>query len=215
MISHCGAPSKRDEFVVGLSKYFPVVSYGTCYSALRVDHLSKISQFGSYKNEVRVDKILSKHLFAFAIPNLIQEDWVDEKAFLALQAGAIPILLHQNTTSAKDLLPCVKCAIFVDDFRTHQELGEFLKDLSESHDRLAGYHLWRNDVANILDSRPKFKEAYYTSADTFICRVAEVLRPGSCPPWCSEIQRLHTQVAVERISRDQHFWTPRENKRSI
>ena len=129
VLSNCGAPSGRDGIILELSKYFPVVSYGKCYEKLWSQEKQAEQKRGFYDLSFKQKVVLEKHMFAVAIPNVIEVDWIEEKVFSALHAGAIPIVLNSGTGNIQDFLPCTDCAIFVDHFSSVYEMSSHLKTI--------------------------------------------------------------------------------------
>lgn len=203
VLSNCGAPSGRDDIVLELSKYYSVVSYGECYTNLwpswkKIAENSKLK--GSYDTSFKQKTVLEEHMFAFAIPNVIEVDWIEEKLFSALHAGVIPIIM----SNALDFLPCSHCAIFVDHFSSVYEMSTYLQRIAHNKTLYAQYHKWR--VNFDIKAHPGFEMAYKGSVDTLPCRLSEVLRPGSCPPSCDSAQRRVAHAAVHRLQVLQRFW---------
>lgn len=203
VLSNCGAPSRRDEIIMGLSEYFPVVSYGKCYTTLRPE-LSKQVINRAYDLSFKQKAVLEKHMFAFAIPNVIEVDWIEEKIFSALHAGAIPIVFSNGTANIEDFLPCKRCSIFVDHFSSLHQLSLHLENVANDEKLFAQYHEWRKNFD--IKANPRFETAYKASVDTLPCRISEVLRPGSCPPSCAPAQRKVAHDAVHRHKELQRFW---------
>ena len=141
---------------------------------------------GFYDTSFKQKLALEKHMFAFAIPNVIEVDWIEEKVFSALHVGAKPIVLNSGAANIQDFFPCTQCAIFADHFSSVYEMSLHLK-----------YHTWGIDFD--MKAYPRFDRAYKSSVDTLPCRISEVIGPGSCPPLCTLAQREVVHEAMQRL----------------
>lgn len=198
-LSNCNAPSGRDSIIYDLQQHFPVDSIGRCF---------KNGTHGlerGYNLDVKVRPFFEKYLFSIAMSSVVEIDWITEKVYASFHAGTIPIILGKPEQNWQDFLPCVHCVVLANNFADGKALAAYLSHLVVTPNELQRYHSWRREGYN-ASKFPKFDFIYRNSPDTFSCRMAEVLRPGVCPPQCLHASRADTEKAILRHSSRQRFW---------
>ncbi len=95
----------------------------------------------------------------------VADDYVTEKVYHALRAGAVPVYL--GAPNIAEHLPTPGCIINAAHFSSGQELGAHLLAVAANATLLATYRSWtRGDVARMLERRG--------CADTSWCQFCEV-----------------------------------------
>ena len=135
-VSHCKAPSRRDEYVDKMSKTAHVDIYGKCSENFSIE-----------RGSTREQKELSEYKFYIAFENSKCPEYVTEKLYKILNSNIrnippVPIVMGPNRSWYVEHLPA-KSFIHVDDFHDPEELGSYVKYL-DSQDNLLLKHLyWR------------------------------------------------------------------------
>lgn len=85
---------------------------------------------------------ISRCYFYLSFENSLFKDYITEKFWNnALLGGAVPVVLGPPRSHYEAVAP-KGSFIHVDDFRSVEELGKFLKDLAEDKERYASYFAW-------------------------------------------------------------------------
>ncbi|MCD8263846.1 MAG: glycosyltransferase family 10 fucosyltransferase [Tannerellaceae bacterium] len=108
--------SARQEYILELMKYVEIDSYGAW---LNNKTLMEDSGRSTKLN------IYSKYKFVIAFENAIYPDYVTEKFYHHLLAGAVPIYL--GAPNIETFIPGENCFVNVNDFKEPKELASFLK----------------------------------------------------------------------------------------
>lgn len=132
MISSPFNQSGRQEYLKDLMNAITIDSYGKLYNncQLKEDHghSSKMELYKRYK-------------FVIAFENSCALDYVTEKFFDPLLAGAVPIYL--GAPNIEEYLPGKDCYINVRDFKSPKDLAEHLKACCEDPALYGKYQAWR------------------------------------------------------------------------
>ena len=172
-ISNCDLFSTqppRALYVRELSRFYPVHHYGRCNSSALVGGalgrvagedaaaaaagalgalgepfqgaLDPLTLGDASANTAKL-RILSAYRYAIAIENSLAVDYVSEKAYEALAAGAVPVYL--GAPNARDLLPDGAAMVHVRDHASPQALGAYLHALDAGGEGawLAAHQQWR------------------------------------------------------------------------
>ena len=126
---------------------------------------------------------LKGYLFDLVIENFIHDDYVTNKVYQALYAGAIPV--YYGSPKIEHVLPCRDCIINVANFRTTAELAEHLIAVAKDIDMQRAYHAWRQVPYKPADF-PGFERARELSMDTLHCRWCHAVDPKRCQAHCDE-----------------------------
>lgn len=138
LISSAVNQSKREEYLKELMQYTGVDSYGRLFrnSSMPGEDKgweSKIDLYGQYK-------------FVVAFENSILEDYVTEKLYDPLLAGAVPVYL--GAPNVQDFVPGDKCLVNAADFASARELADYINLCYEDEEEYMSYHQWRNKPWN-------------------------------------------------------------------
>jgi len=87
-------------------------------------------------------EILRGYRFALAFENSIAPDYVTEKFFDALIAGAVPVYL--GAPNVEDFAPGDRCYLSVRDFSSPRELAAYLRHLADDEADYRELHAWRS-----------------------------------------------------------------------
>jgi Glycosyltransferase family 10 (fucosyltransferase) C-term len=142
---HKGASTtNRLQVVMELQKILRVDSLGACMKTK--NRAIETLRMGSSAQETLILKqqAISKYLFYLAFENSKEPGYVTEKFMDGLVAGAVPVYMGDSAT-CKKLLPHPKSAIFVDDFKSTSQLGEYLVYLSGNETAYEEHRAWRKD----------------------------------------------------------------------
>ena len=163
-------PPPRALYIRELAAHYPVHHYGRCNSSMMVggqlgrvrgedaaaaaaaalggraepfqgalDSLA-LGDVGSNTDKLR---ILSAYRYAIAMENSQAYDYVSEKVYEALAAGAVPVYL--GAPNVRDLIPDAAAIVHVRDFESPGALGAYLHRLDAGGEGawLAAHHEWR------------------------------------------------------------------------
>lgn len=129
VVSNCNyAPSRRNDLVKALQQYIDVDVYGHC---------------GPLKcPKDRCEAFLDENYkFYFAFENALCDDYLSEKVYKILETNMIPVIY-----SGADLPRFLPDKSYIDanSFATVDELGKYLKFLSENPKEFVKYFWWRD-----------------------------------------------------------------------
>lgn len=152
---NCGAKNDRNTIVKELIKAgFRVDSLSSCV------HNAEPPPGVNMRNKTDVMK---EYLFHLAFENGRVDDYVTEKLWMAYHAGTIPVIL--GPTNIKDHVGSFHGAIYVDDFKTVEDLAKYLIRVSNNQTLYESYHKWRTEPYP-----PKFLEKYNMTRVHVSCR---------------------------------------------
>ncbi len=172
-ISNCDLFSTqppRALYVRELSRFYPVHHYGRCNSSALVGGVlgrvggedaaaaaagalgALAEPFQGALDPLALDdlsanvaklRILSAYRYAIAIENSLAQDYVSEKVYEALAAGAVPVYL--GAPNVRDLLPDGAAIVHVRDHASPEALGAYLHALDAGGEGawLAAHQQWR------------------------------------------------------------------------
>ena len=125
--------SGRVEYLKNLMEHLNIDSYGRIFNNYKIPSMDH----GKSTKEA----LLPDYKFTIAFENSISEDYVTEKFFQPLAFGSVPIYL--GAPNINDFAPGENCFINVKNYKTPQELAEYIKVL-ERDDALYGqYFEWK------------------------------------------------------------------------
>uniref|UniRef100_A0A8C5ED99 Fucosyltransferase n=1 Tax=Gouania willdenowi TaxID=441366 RepID=A0A8C5ED99_GOUWI len=122
--------------------------------------------------------LLRQYMFYLALENSQHTDYITEKVWNAVQAGAIPVVLGPSRQNYEHFLP-PEAFIHVDDFPTAQELAQYLNRLMQNPALTKRHLSWRQSYSI---HQPTFWTEHYCTA----CKVLRRTRGQT-----SEVHRLH------------------------
>lgn len=129
--------SERFEYIHELMQYIEIDSYGSWLNNKKLKEDKGI--------DTKLD-IYSKYKFVIAFENAVHKDYVTEKLYDPLIAGAVPIYL--GAPNVRQFLPGDNCFINVQDFSTPKELSLFLNKCYTQNDTFLHFHEWRKKPFN-------------------------------------------------------------------
>jgi len=141
--SNCNAKTGRLPYVQALMQHISVDSYGACEK-------NKEEEIGGSFGQTL--EVYSKYYFAIAFENSVTQDYVTEKAFVQLQAGAIPI--YVGAPNAREFFP-ENAVIYADDFSGPKELAAHIQHIMDGTIPIEKYHAWRTQPIS-----PQLEEKY-------------------------------------------------------
>lgn len=144
--SDCDPPSDRDSYVEELMKYVTVDSYGKClHNKDLPPHLVDPLTF----NSDEIHDLVAYYKFSLAFENARCHDYITEKFWRPLYAGAVPIVM--GSPSIKDWAPTNRSIINANDFESPQKLAEYLHYLDQNEREYERYlEFKRTGVTNPL-----------------------------------------------------------------
>uniref|UniRef100_A0A1A8MIE6 Fucosyltransferase n=1 Tax=Nothobranchius pienaari TaxID=704102 RepID=A0A1A8MIE6_9TELE len=171
--SHSTRP--RDQFIAWvISNWSAAHARVTFYHKLR--RFVRIDLFGGAgrplpRGNGTVVRLLKGYMFYLALENSQHTDYITEKLWNALMAGAVPVVLGPSRRNYERFLP-PKAFIHVDDFPTVKKLAQYLLKLWRDPIRARRHLDWRGGYSL---HQPKFWDEHYCTA----CRAARRTRGQS------------------------------------
>ncbi|KAK7579633.1 hypothetical protein V9T40_000262 [Parthenolecanium corni] len=145
--SSCDTLINRDEYVVNLSQYLKIDSFGKCLNNAELPtNLRTLESL----NSPEFLAFLSRYKFTIAVENAVCDDYITEKLWRSLIVGSVPIYFGSPTI--RDWLPNDKSVIFIEDFASPRDLADFIEELNYRDDLYDQYLLHKSiaKVDNIL-----------------------------------------------------------------
>lgn len=125
--SGCNPPSDRDAYIFELMKYIKVDSYGACLNNKELpEHLK--SPLTMHDDALR--EFVGQYKFALTFENAICDDYITEKLWRPLAAGAVPV--YKGAPNVRHWLPDNSSVILVDDFKSPQDLARHLNEIASN-----------------------------------------------------------------------------------
>ncbi|XP_068085037.1 alpha-(1,3)-fucosyltransferase 10 [Anabrus simplex] len=125
--SDCSTPLERDAYVTELMKYIPVDSYGSCIQNKKLPP-SLANPLESMDSD-EFFHFVARYKFTLAFENAVCEDYITEKLWRPLIVGSVPV--YMGSPSVKDWLPNNSSAIIAADFKSPQDLAEYLLSINK------------------------------------------------------------------------------------
>lgn len=144
VVSNWNASHRRVTFFRQLQRHLPVDVYGGVGRPLA----------GSVVDLVR------EYQFYLALENSQHTDYITEKLWNPIEAGAIPVVLGPSRETYERFLP-PEAFIHVDDFASAQELAQYLLTLRRKPALLMSHLRWRDSYRI---HRPQFWSEHYCTA---------------------------------------------------
>mmetsp|Transcript_39063 Transcript_39063/g.117403 ORF Transcript_39063/g.117403 Transcript_39063/m.117403 type:complete len:764 (-) Transcript_39063:1533-3824(-) len=172
--NNCNSDSKREKWVKELSKY------------IRVDSLSNCMHNADPPNGLDMSdkkKVMRQYLFHLAFENGVEDDYITEKIWGALESGTVPVYL-----GAPNIMEHVPRGSTINalDFSSPKELAEHLYAVIKDKSLYDNYHEWRNHAYDDVFLR-KYNFTHVHS-ECRLCRWAYAKKFGY--PWDHESQRI-------------------------
>jgi hypothetical protein len=134
---NCGAKNNRNDVVSKLIA-----------AGFRVDSLSSCLRNADPPPGVSMNNktnVMEKYLFHLAFENGRVDDYVTEKLWMAFHSGTLPVLLGPDASNIREHVGSFNGAIYVDDFRTVDDLAKYLIEVSNNQTLYESYHAWRKE----------------------------------------------------------------------
>ena len=134
MISSPFNQSKRQEYLQELMLYIPIDSYGKLFNNCKLEQDSgQDSKMELYK----------QYKFVIAFENSCATDYVTEKFYDPLLAGAVPIYL--GAPNIEEFTPGEGCFVDIRNFDPPQKLADFLLNACRSEDIYNTFFQWKKN----------------------------------------------------------------------
>jgi len=136
-IAHnCASRNNREDYVRELMQHFPIAALGPCLHNSDSPPSTKADNWG----QAKIDMMQSRAVH-LAFENQNEDDYITEKAWLALWSGVLPV--YMGAPNAAKLLPSGS-VVLVNDFESPRALAEHLRYLERNETALLEYHAWRS-----------------------------------------------------------------------
>ncbi|WP_449039611.1 glycosyltransferase family 10 domain-containing protein, partial [Parabacteroides goldsteinii] len=151
--------SSRQEYLKELMREIPIDSYGKLFNNKKMDQdngrESKINLYKQYK-------------FVIAFENACATDYVTEKFFDPLIAGAVPIYL--GAPNINEFAPGEHCFIHANDFKSPKELADYIEECYNNEQEYQSFFQWKQK-----DLRPQFIEKAQLQKTAPFIRLCELI----------------------------------------
>uniref|UniRef100_A0A8C5G3C9 Fucosyltransferase n=2 Tax=Gouania willdenowi TaxID=441366 RepID=A0A8C5G3C9_GOUWI len=151
IVSHWSPSLARVSFYNKLKRYVNIDVYGRAGKPLK-------------KSIKAVLELLRDYMFYLAMENSQHTDYITEKLWNAVRAGAIPVVLGPSRQNYERLLP-PEAFIHVDDFPTVEELAQYLNKVKQNPDLMKHHLSWRQNYSVHLSTR-----------DELYCKACKMVR---------------------------------------
>ena len=133
LVSRCETDIKREEYAKTLNKYIPVDIYGKCNwtETLNQDHYDAGMNFWN---------LYKPYKFYFSFETTSCYDYITDKFFRALRYGLVPIV-SGDINNYEKFAP-KNSYINSNDFKSPQELANYLKYLDNNDNEYRKYFEW-------------------------------------------------------------------------
>ncbi|XP_054156935.1 glycoprotein 3-alpha-L-fucosyltransferase A-like [Oppia nitens] len=128
IVSNCDTPGNREQYVQELQKYIDVDIYGSC------------GQYSCPRDDSCLQMLEKKYKFYLSFENSLCKDYITEKLFHIVEYDIIPVVYGSANYMQ---IMANRSVINVNDFRSPQELAEYLKELSNDKQKYNSYFKWK------------------------------------------------------------------------
>ena len=148
-VSHCVTTSKREKLAVELAKYIPVEMSGGCQFK-EIKHFNNCNRSPEKFHEVfdsKCEEAVERNFkFYFAFENSLCHEYVSEKFYRTATMDIIPVVFN-----GVDMVKIAPDHSYIDakDFKTVQELGEYLQKVASDKDLYNSYFTWKSEYVAI------------------------------------------------------------------
>ncbi|KXS11210.1 glycosyltransferase family 10 protein [Gonapodya prolifera JEL478] len=163
-VSNCGALNDRNKWMEGVSQVVPTHHYGTCFHNQAIPERIK-SKTKDHPWDLKY-AVLEEYLFNLCFENSDSPYYVTEKLYQAYVAGVVPVYLGPSNWQLH--VPNLTSLIMASDFDSPEQLGHYLKYLSENSKEYERYLEWKKYPM----VRPAWKEIERIAAKDVHCRFA-------------------------------------------
>jgi hypothetical protein len=154
----------RYDYFKELMEYIHIDSYGKCFHNVE-QGINEMSRFAKTRFEI-VTEILQPYRMMLSFENIIQEDYITEKPWVAYNSGSIPVYL--GPPDFYKWAPGNHTFIDPRNFSGPKELAEYMKRVAEEDD-LFKYHTSNFD----WDRTKRMMDKYCRNSDVE-CRMCQV-----------------------------------------
>ena len=165
LANNCDSLNNREKVVEALIK-----------SPLRVDSLSGCLNNAEPLPNVDMQNktaVMEQYLFHLAFENQKTEDYITEKVWGALASGTLPVYL--GAKNVKEHVPR-NSIIVAEDFKSPEDLADYLIQLTNDKDLYESYHKWRHET--IDDTFASKYEFTNTHSNCRMCKWVFAKRHG-------------------------------------
>ena len=179
IVSNCDTPIQREAFVKQLRRYVNIDIYGDCGVSLQDTCNWKWTNLNNTgENTYCLHDIVTNYKFYLAFENTLCTDYLTEKAAQFMNTPSVPIVM--SSAKLENFFP-THSYINVFDFKSIQELADYILYLDRNFYEYFKYFEWRNkwSVNTHLITRPKaecdlcdllytnYSKTYHNLADWF------------------------------------------------
>lgn len=124
--------SRRIEYIKELMQYIEIDSFGKLFNNKQIENDNgRDTKF----------EIYSKYKFVIAFENAIGDDYVTEKFYDPLLVGTVPI--YMGAPNIEEFIPGNNCYIDIRDYKSPEELANYLKKCFLYNNEYMKYHTWK------------------------------------------------------------------------
>ena len=174
--SGCNPPSDRDAYINELMKYVKVDSYGKCLNNKEMPQEELRSPLTMHDDSFK--DFISQYKFQLAFENAICNDYITEKLWRPIKAGAVPI--YKGAPNVLEWMPNNHSIIMVDDFKSPKELADYINYLDTHPEEYEKYLEFKKKgvtntkLLNHMKNRPwgvndLYKMSFITGFECFVC----------------------------------------------
>ena len=143
LITNCKAHSGRREFNEELMRHIPIHNYGSCLQNKRPPR--RIMRMEKEEAKEKMEFVMAKYKFVFAIENSLCTDYVSEKLGRALRFGMVPIVasLNGSLPDYGKITPDRHTVFNVMEFKTVKDVAERLKEIANDEELYNSFFAYR------------------------------------------------------------------------
>ena len=165
LMSNCAA-KWRNDYILELSKYIHIYSYGKCFHNVTVP---PSRQGGADAFQY----ITKKHRMVVTFENTIERDYISEKIVYCYRSGVIPV--YWGPPEIYQWVPGNHSFIDPQKFKGPKELAEYLKRVDEDDD-LFRYHTTNFDFERTKKMVDKYCDKTHTHFLCQVCKIAQNIK---------------------------------------
>jgi hypothetical protein len=182
----CNSPgSKRHRWSGAIEKHLPVAYYGSC------SHNTDLPENMSLSNKNDRVQLHRKHRFNLAFEATNEKDYITEVIFDAFQSGSLPVIL--GPSNIEDHFP-PNSFINAGRFQYWDDLGKYVKQVSENKTLWESYFEWRKDPNSLNDF---FQRLNFTKTSS-TCRMCQWAYAKQYGLGWNHVQQVVQETAIPR-----------------
>lgn len=132
----------RDQYVEELMRYIPVDSIGSCLNNRSIEGFGNRASWANDGFSSLIS-VMRGYKFYFSFENSRTMDYVTERVFMGLVAGSVPIYL--GAENVREFMPSAESIICADDFKSAQELANYLNYLQQDEAAYQRHLSWKTE----------------------------------------------------------------------